>query len=133
MTVWVKGTMIDDYCPLLVLICSLLLASGSGCLTESHSAVVDTREMETPDLGDEADSLSEAEDVSVEDQVNDMWQYLDEQDDVVQDISGRLAALEMEVTTLKQAQDGILKALRDFSKKVLTNESFFGKVRKLFK
>lgn len=81
----------------------------------------------------DADSLSEAEDVSLTDQINDVWQYLDEHDDTVEALTGRLAALEMEVTTLKQAQDGILKALRDFSKKVLTNESFFGKVRKLFK
>lgn len=81
----------------------------------------------------EADSLSEAEDVSLTDQINDMWQYLDEQDDTVEALTGRLAALEMEVSTLKQAQDGILKALRDFSKKLLTNESFFGKVRSLFR
>lgn len=81
----------------------------------------------------EADSLSEAEDVSLTDQVNDMWQYLDEQDDTVEALSGRLMELEMKVATLQQAQDGVLRALRDFSKKVLTNESFFGKVRKLFK
>lgn len=83
------------------------------------------RDLDWIDRAD-ADSADEADDLTLSDQVNDMWQYLDEQDD-------RVEKLEKYVSSLQRQVVGLVSHCHSIEKKLLTKQSLFSKIRSIFR
>lgn len=83
------------------------------------------RDLDWIDRAD-ADSADEADELTLSDQVNDMWQYLDEQDD-------RVEKLEKYVSSLQRQVIGLVSHCHSIEKKLLTKQSLFSKIRSIFR
>jgi hypothetical protein len=88
----------------------------------------------------EADSADEHPEVSVTDQINDVWQYLDESDDQLEKHHQRLDKLEAQVRVLqvqvgetRQEVSGLDNFVKTMFEKVLTKAPIFDRLRSLFR
>lgn len=88
----------------------------------------------------EADSADEHPEVSVTDQINDLWAYLDESDDVEEVLRGRIDKLEKKVLELEKGQgylsqevSSLVNYCQTMFEKVLTKAPIFDRVRSLFR
>jgi hypothetical protein len=111
---------------------------------QDNKPLVDMAELVERDLdwidAIEADSADEHPEVSVTDQINDVWQYLDESDDQLEKHHQRLDKLEAQVRVLqvtlgetRQEVSGLDNFVKTMFEKVLTKAPIFDRLRSLFR